>query len=155
MPLTPVMHDRYRARVDHRLRPRDLSHGVRERPRARPQPRAHPPRPERLQDASLGIPEWKARLNVIFLVTTRCLEIAPNESSCLMWHAASHGVLARGSWNPLNIRLPPQLMDEFHRARGGRCPGTRSRRLRDAREASHAAQECRATSAAIRRPGGS
>jgi hypothetical protein len=123
MPLTPVMHDRYRARVDTAYARATCLTAC-----------ENVPEPDRnrarillaqsgFKDASLGIPEWKARLNVIFLVTTRCLEIAPNESSCLMWHAASHGVLARGSWNPLNIRLPPQLMDEFHRARGGHAPG--------------------------------
>jgi hypothetical protein len=41
----------------------------------------------------------------------------------MMYHAASRGILARGSWNPLNVRLPGQLMEEFHRARGGLPPG--------------------------------
>jgi hypothetical protein len=40
-----------------------------------------------------------------------------------MYHASSRGLLARGSWNPLNLRLPLQLMAEFRSARGSAAPG--------------------------------
>jgi hypothetical protein len=54
---------------------------------------------------------------------TRCLEIEPAHRTCQLWHASSRGILARGSWNPLNLRLPSQLMSEFQSARGGAAPG--------------------------------
>lgn len=123
MPLTPVMHFRYRARVDDAYaRASCLSkcEGVSETERNRARVLLAE---SGFKDASLGVNEWKTRLNVIAAETGRCLEIEPENSGCLMWNAASRGVLARGSWNPLNIRLPAQLMDEFHRARGGKPPG--------------------------------
>ncbi len=123
VPLTPVMHDRYRARVDAAYARAtclaactNVSDLDRNRARVLLAESG-------FKDASLGINEWKTRLNAIFEEMTRCLAIAPDDRDCLMWHAASRGILARGSWNPLNIRLPSQLMDEFHRARGGLPPG--------------------------------
>ncbi len=123
MPLTPVMHDRYRARVDAAYgRAVCLvdCDGVPELDRNRARVLLAE---SGFKDASLGVGEWRARLGVVFSAMTRCLEIDPENHECMMWHAASRGVLARGSWNPLNIRLPGQLMDEFHRARGGAAPG--------------------------------
>ena len=124
MPLTPVMHDRYRALVDSaygRATCLAACDSV--------------PEPERnrarvllaesgFKDASLGAAEWRARLAVVLAATTRCLEVEPDNHTCQLWHASSRGMLARGSWNPLNIRLPLQLMNEFHTARGGKPPGT-------------------------------
>jgi len=75
------------------------------------------------KEASLGAGERRNRLGAIVPAMERCLEIEPTNTGCLMWHAASRGVLARGSLNPFNIRLPVQLIDEFHRARGGKPPG--------------------------------
>jgi hypothetical protein len=54
---------------------------------------------------------------------TRCLEVEPQHRACHLWYAGSRGMLARGSWNPLNLRLPSHLMDEFRLARGGMPAG--------------------------------
>jgi hypothetical protein len=123
MPLTPVMHDRYRARVDATYERAVClvgCDGVPELDRNRARVLLAE---SGFKDASLGVNEWKTRLMRIYEETTRCLEIAPDDTGCLMWNAASRGMLARGSWNPLNLRLPSQLMDEFHRARGNLPPG--------------------------------
>jgi hypothetical protein len=123
MPLTPVMHFRYRARVDDAYaRATCLAHceSVPEVDRNRARVLLAE---SGFKEASLGVNERQTRLNAILVEMTRCLEIEPENSGCLMWHAASRGFLARGSWNPLNIRLPAQLMDEFHRARGGKPAG--------------------------------
>ncbi len=123
MPLTPVMHDRYRARVDAAygratclIDCENVSEPARNRARVLFAESG-------FKNASLGTPEWMARLTAIRAVVERCLAIDPNERHCMMFHAATRGILARGSWNPLNVRLPLQLMDEFHRARGGLPPG--------------------------------
>jgi hypothetical protein len=123
MPLTPVMHLRYRERVDAAYA-RATCLAECENVPDLDRNRARILLAESgFKDASLGIGEWKARLATILAAMTHCLGIAPEERSCMMWHAASRGILARGSWNPLNLRLPSQLMDEFHRARGGLPPG--------------------------------
>ena len=123
MPLTPVMHLRYRARVDDAYARATCLASC-----------ENVPEPQRnrarvllaesgFKEASLGVNERLARLHVIEAEMARCLEVEPEQPGCLMWHAASRGVLARGSWNPLNIRLPATLLDEFHRARGGKPAG--------------------------------
>jgi hypothetical protein len=123
MPLTPVMHDRYRAQVDIAYARATCLAACENVPElARNQARILLAE-SGFKDASLGAGEWRARLTVVLTVTSRCLEIAPDEPRCLMWYAASRGVLARGSWNPLNLRLPLQITDEFHRARGNLPPG--------------------------------
>ena len=71
------------------------------------------------KDANLEADEWRARLRTISTEMTSCLRSDPGQIECLMWHAASRGRLAQSSWNPLNIRLPSELIQEFHRARGG------------------------------------
>jgi hypothetical protein len=82
MPLTPVMHDRYRARVDGRVRPRDVSRRVRERARADRNRARVLFAQSGFKDASLGVPEWKARLAAILTTMERCLEIDPKEVHC-------------------------------------------------------------------------
>jgi hypothetical protein len=123
MPLTPVMHDRYRARVDEAYARATCLVGC----DSVPEPDRNRARvlfaQSGFKDASLGVPEWKARLTAILATMVRCLEVDPKEVHCLMYHAASRGILARGSWNPLNVRLPGQIMEEFHCARGGLPPG--------------------------------
>jgi hypothetical protein len=123
MPLTPVMHDRYRARVDEAYARATCLTACEGIPDADRNLARILFAESGFKDASLGAPEWRARLEAILVAMTRCLEIAPNELRCMMYHAASRGILARGSWNPLNVRLPLQLMDEFHRARGNLPPG--------------------------------
>ncbi len=124
MPLTPVMHDRYRARVDAAYGRADCLVACKDVPE-RERNRARLLLAEAgFKDSSLGAPEWRARLTVVLAEMTRCLEIDPKEHACQLWHASSRGLLARGSWNPLNLRLPLQLMAEFRAARGGSAPGT-------------------------------
>ncbi len=123
MPLTPVMHDRYRARVDEAYARATCLVGCASVPE-RDRNRARLLFAESgFKNASLGMPEWHARLAAIHEQVARCLEVDPRQHGCLMWHAASRGILARKSWNPLNVRLPSQLMEDFHRARGGLPPG--------------------------------
>ncbi|MCC6847067.1 MAG: hypothetical protein IT294_01100 [Deltaproteobacteria bacterium] len=123
MPLTPVMHLRYRARVDETYARATCLAGCASVPEL-DRNRARVLLAESgFKDASLGAGEWRHRLAAIVPVTERCLEVDPTDTSCMLWHAAARGVLARGSWNPLNLRLPAQLLDELHRARGGRPPG--------------------------------
>jgi hypothetical protein len=123
MPLTPVMHDRYRARVDDAYARATCLVACEQVP----EPARNRARvlfaESGFKDASLGVPERKSRLAAIFTTMARCLEVDPKQTTCMMYHAASRGILARGSWNPLNVRLPVQLMDEFHRARGDLPPG--------------------------------
>jgi len=123
MPLTPVMHDRFRARVDQAYGRADCLAGCAEVPESR-RNRARVLLAETgFKDDSLGAPEWRARLAVVLAATTRCLEIDPNDALCHLWHASSRGMLARGSWNPINLALPYQLMAEFRAARAGAPPG--------------------------------
>ncbi len=123
MPLTPVMHDRYRARVDAAYgRAVCLAACVnvpeKDRNRARMLIAE-----SGFKEASLGAGEWKARLQIVYEAMARCLAIDPQHRGCMMWHAGSRGILARGSWNPLNITLPLSLMAEFKAARGNDRPG--------------------------------
>jgi hypothetical protein len=123
MPLTPVMHDRYRARVDGTFG-RAACLAACENVPETDRNRARVLLAEAgFKDASIGAAEWRARLAVVFDAMARCLEIEPAHHVCQFWHAGSRGLLARGSWNPLNIRLPSQLMAEFQSARAGAEPG--------------------------------
>jgi hypothetical protein len=123
MPLTPVMHNHYRAQVDATFGRAnclaacpDVPETARNRARVLLAEAG-------FKDASIGAAEWRARLTVVLDAMTRCLEVDPANRACQLWHASSRGVLARGSWNPLNIRLPSQLMSEFRSSRGGAPPG--------------------------------
>lgn len=119
LPLTPVMHDRYRAHVDAAYgRAACLAEctNVPEQTRNRARILLAD---AGFKDSSLGAPEWRARLTVILAETTRCLEVEPQHRGCHLWYASSRGMLAKGSWNPLNLRLPSHLMGEFRLARGG------------------------------------
>jgi hypothetical protein len=123
MPLTPVMHDRYRARVDGTFG-RAACLAACEHVPETDRNRARVLLAEAgFKDASIGAAEWRARLIVVFDAMTRCLEVEPQHRLCQFWHAGSRGLLARGSWNPLNIRLPSQLMSEFRSARNGSPAG--------------------------------
>jgi hypothetical protein len=123
MPLTPVMHDRYRARVDGAFG-RAACLAACENVPETDRNRARVLLAEAgFKDASIGAAEWRARLVVVFDAMTRCLEVEPQHRLCQFWHAGSRGLLARGSWNPLNIRLPSALMAEFRSARNGAPPG--------------------------------
>ena len=123
MPLTPVMHLRYRARVDETYARATCLSGCTSVPELQRNRARELLAESGFKEASLGAGEWRNRLGAVLAATERCLELEPTNATCLMWHAASRGVLARGSWNPLNIRLPVQLKDEFHRARSGKPPG--------------------------------
>lgn len=123
MPLTPVMHDRYRARVDQAYGRAVCLAGCENVPET-DRNRARMLLAESgFKEASLGAGEWKARLQVVFEAMARCLAVDPQHRGCMMWHAGSRGILARGSWNPLNITLPLSLMAEFKAARGNEPPG--------------------------------
>lgn len=123
MPLTPVMHDRYRARVDMAFGRAVCLVGCELVPElARNRARLLLAE-SGFKEASLGAGEWRARLVIVNAAMTRCLEVDPTDRGCMMWNAGSRGVLARGSWNPLNITLPVQLMAEFHASRGNDPPG--------------------------------
>jgi len=123
MPLTPVMHDRYRARVDAAYSAAGcLVHCTNVPEQTRNRARVLLAE-SGFKDASLGALEWRARLNVVLAETTRCLEVEPQNRACHLWYASSRGMLAKGSWNPLNLRLPSHLMDEFRLARGGMPAG--------------------------------
>lgn len=123
MPLTPVMHDRYRARVDAAYgRAVCLADCANVPDKARNRARMLIAKAG-FKEASLGAGEWKARLQVVYEAMVRCLEVEPQHRGCMMWHAGSRGILARGSWNPMNITLPLSLMAEFKAARGNDKPG--------------------------------
>jgi len=123
MPLTPVMHNHYRAQVDATFGRADCLAACPDVPET-DRNRARVLLAEAgFKDASIGVAEWRARLTVVLDAMTRCLEVDPTNRMCQLWHAGSRGILARGSWNPLNIRLPSQLMSEFRSARGGAPPG--------------------------------
>ena len=123
LPLTPVMHDRYRSRVDAAYgRANCLVHCTNVPEQARNRARVLLAE-SGFKDASLGAAEWRARLNVVLAETTRCLEVEPQYRACHLWYASSRGMLAKGSWNPLNLRLPSHLLDEFRLARGGMPAG--------------------------------
>jgi hypothetical protein len=124
MPLTPVMHDRYRSRVDATFgravclaRCPDVPEPARNRARLLVAKAG-------FKDASIGAGEWRARLQVVYEEMAACIASEPANRDCMVWHASSRGLLARGSWNPLNITLPNSLMEEFRKARGGAPPGT-------------------------------
>ena len=122
MPLTPVMHNHYRARVDAAFGRADCLAACPDVPEpARNRARVLLAEAG-FKDASIGAAEWRARLTVVLAAMTHCLEIEPEHHACQLWHASSRGILARGSWNPLNLRLPLQLMSEFRSARGGAAP---------------------------------
>src|SRR5262249_44205288 len=104
MPLTPVMHDHYRARVDAAYGRADCLAACSNVPEA-VRNRARMLLAEAgFKDASLGAAEFRARLTAVLAATVRCLEVEPGNLACHLWHAGSRGMLARGSWNPLNLR---------------------------------------------------
>ncbi len=72
-----------------------------------------------------GLPPAVAdeRLEVAVEASARCLEVEPDHLACHLWHASARGIVASDSWNPLNVRLPAQLLAEFRAARGGAAPG--------------------------------
>ena len=72
-----------------------------------------------------GLPDAGAteRIAVAVAATERCLDVDPANRDCHLWHASARGTLARDSWNPLNLRLPGQLLAEFRAARAGAPPG--------------------------------
>jgi hypothetical protein len=123
MPLTPVMHNQYRARVDAAYGRADCLAACPNVPESARNGARILLAETGFKDASIGAAEWRARLTAVLAATTRCLEVEPAHRACQLWHASSRGILARGSWNPLNLRLPSQLMDEFRSARGGAAPG--------------------------------
>jgi hypothetical protein len=123
MPLTPVMHNHYRARVDAAYGRADCLAACENVPEpARNRARVLLAEAG-FKNASIGAAEWRARLTAVLAAMARCLEVEPEHRACQLWHASSRGLLARGSWNPLNLRLPSQLMSEFRSARGGAAPG--------------------------------
>lgn len=72
-----------------------------------------------------GLPETvtRERLAAAVGATGRCLSVESGHLACHLWHASARGMLARGSWNPLNLRLPGQLLAEFRVARAAAPPG--------------------------------
>ncbi len=123
MPLTPVMHDRYRARVDATFGRAACLAGCTNVPDSARNRARLLVADSGFKDASIGVPEFMARLAVVFTEMQACLAAEPNNRECHLWHASSRGLLARGSWNPLNIRLPSSLMEEFRHARANVAPG--------------------------------
>lgn len=118
LPLTPVMHDRYRAHVDAAYgRAACLADCTNVPEQTRNRARILLAEAG-FKDSSLGAPEWRARLTIVLAEMTRCLEVEPQHRGCHLWYASSRGMLAKGSWNPLNLRLPRHLMGEFRLARG-------------------------------------
>jgi len=55
--------------------------------------------------------------------TERCLEHPAPLPACRLWHGSIRGIQARGSWNPMQLALPKQLLVEFRAARGDAPPG--------------------------------
>jgi hypothetical protein len=55
--------------------------------------------------------------------TEHCRAHQPAPPLCHLWHGSIRGILARGSWNPLQLALPKQLFAEFRAARAGAAPG--------------------------------
>jgi hypothetical protein len=52
-----------------------------------------------------------------------CLELEPQHAACHMLRATIRGLQLRGSWNPLNVSAPRDLLADFRAARGGAAPG--------------------------------
>ncbi len=55
--------------------------------------------------------------------TERCLAHPTPPPACQLWHGSIRGIQARGSWNPMQLALPKQLLIEFRAARAGAPPG--------------------------------
>ncbi len=55
--------------------------------------------------------------------TEHCRAHQPAPPLCHLWHGSIRGILARGSWNPMQLALPKQLLAEFRAARAGAAPG--------------------------------
>ena len=66
----------------------------------------------------------QARLTLALAETERCVAHDPALPACHLWHASIRGVLAKGSWNPMQLALPKQLLAEFRAARAGAPPGS-------------------------------
>jgi hypothetical protein len=123
IPLTVVMHNRYRARVEEAYaQAKCLIDCVNVPERARNQARLLLCEAG-FKDAGLRAEQSRTLLTAVLAAATRCLEVEPDQPACHIWHASSRGMLARGSWNPLNVLLPAQLIAEFELARYGAAPG--------------------------------
>jgi hypothetical protein len=66
----------------------------------------------------------RARVDRAFDESTRCLAHEPAPPSCHLAHGSIRGVLAEGSWNPMQIKLPSELLVDFRAARAGAAPGS-------------------------------
>jgi hypothetical protein len=75
---------------------------------------------------SLGPTEAAARARVdrAFDESNRCLAHEPAPPACHLVHGSIRGVLAEGSWNPMQIKLPSELLVDFRAARAGAAPGS-------------------------------
>ncbi len=66
----------------------------------------------------------RSRLDLALAESARCLADDAPPPACHLAHGSIRGVLAEGSWNPLQLGLPAQLLAEFRAARAGAAPGT-------------------------------
>jgi len=66
----------------------------------------------------------RARVDRAFDESTRCLAHEPAPPACHLVHGSIRGVLAEGSWNPLQLKLPTELLVDFRAARAGAAPGS-------------------------------
>ncbi|HEY2385369.1 MAG TPA: hypothetical protein VGK30_00290 [Candidatus Binatia bacterium] len=66
----------------------------------------------------------RARVDRAFEESTHCLAHEPAPPACHLAHGSIRGVLAEGSWNPMQIKLPSELLVDFRAARAGAAPGS-------------------------------
>jgi len=66
----------------------------------------------------------KARLDRALDESTRCLEHTPAPPLCHFVHGAIRGIRAEGSWSPMQLKLPSELLADFRAARDGKPPGS-------------------------------
>jgi hypothetical protein len=124
LPLTDAMHRAFRERVDRAYaHARCLAGCQSAPPPARNRARALTAMTG-FKTLGLAEPVARERLEVAVAETERCLAAAPGDPPCHLWHASARGILARGSWNPLDLRLVSELLAEFRAARAGAAPGT-------------------------------
>ena len=67
--------------------------------------------------------EAAARMTRGLEESERCLAHTPHPPACDLWHGSIRGIQASGSWNPMQLALPKQLLAEFRAARAGAPPG--------------------------------
>ena len=67
--------------------------------------------------------EVRGRLTAAAETAERCLAVEPEHRGCMLWAAGARGLLVKGTWNPLQIRLPGELLERFRAARAGLPPG--------------------------------